>query len=106
MPVTPLLVPNDLNGPNLLPEISGPPAEVVLLWSSRWGQGWEACAEPFPHVSVPLPSGASAPRLLELQWDGTQFAWQEITSWVDWSGGHIFGRMTKSYLGVLAVAPN
>ena len=107
MPVTPLLVPNNLNGPGIFPgnfwTACGAGAPVVVTM----GAGVGRMRGSTPHVSVPLPSGASAtPRLLELQWDGTQFAWEEITSWVDWSGGKHLGWMTPRYLGGLAVAPN
>jgi hypothetical protein len=101
--VTPLLDPHDLNGPDLLPGIGGP-SELVLLWSSRWGQGWGTCADPNPAVSVPIPLNSSAPRLLQMQWNGSRFEWLDITTSVDVPAGKILGKITPGFSGVLGVA--
>jgi hypothetical protein len=45
----------------------------------------------------------TAPRLLQLQWDGAQYLWADITTSVNFPAKKITGTLTTDYLGVLGV---
>src|SRR5262249_15162969 len=96
----PLLAPYDINGPELPINIAAHPKEIALVWSSAvWGQN---CASSnLAEITLPLRSGMSLPRLLQLQWDGAQYAWKDITTVVDPAAGKIKGAVSADYLGIL-----
>src|SRR5262249_11343290 len=76
-----LFDPFHLNGPMLPPNVASP-TTLSLLWTSAlWGQGCNPLAA--ASVAAPVPAGVMNPRLLQIQWDGAQSTWKDITTSVD-----------------------
>jgi hypothetical protein len=70
-----------------------------MLWTSAlWGQGCSGST-----VTLPISGDMTAPRLLQLQWDGAQYRWVDITTSVNFSTKKITGTLATDYLGVLGL---
>ena len=55
---------------------------------------------------LPYTAEVISPRLLQLQWDGTQYVWVDITTSVDPLKHKSSGAISKDYMGILALAPS
>jgi hypothetical protein len=72
-----------------------------LLWTSAlWGKGCSGTT--LATASLKVPTDVAQPRLLQLYWDGTQYAWRDITTALN--AGKIEGAIAADYLGVLGIA--